>query len=511
MRNIAFAIAASLAFVACAHQTEGVQNGTAVTLRQGALRGVDRDGVHTFLNIPFAAPPVGAMRWRPPGPAPAWNGVRDASKTGPACPQVVRPAIVAGGVAEQQSEDCLQLNVWRPASGDNMPVMVWIHGGAHVVGSGAFPVFDGTELARQGVVVITINYRLGLLGYFAHPSLTAEAGANEPFGNYGLMDQIAALQWVRDNIRVFGGDPDRVTVFGESAGAISVMTLLSMESAKGLFSSAIVQSGVNLLDPRALNEQELVGRKVAEHIGLGSDVAASDLRATPAEVWTEAAGARIGGAINPFIDGRLLREAPWRVFAANREIDVPLLIGANSNEASVLLAMGISPEAALDYAGADLATVRTAYGPALDERELARQLLGDAWFVGPARWLAESASDGAPSYLYHFDYVSAARRARTPGAAHGGEIAYVFKTLPYLESVTGHLEAEDRRFAEGISACWTTFAKTHVPVCPIAPSWPAYDKVEDSAILFAPETRVVTHFRKNQLDLILSRHFEQGR
>lgn len=478
-----------------------------VRTTQGVVAGARSDDVERFLAIPYAASPVGGRRWRPPGPAPRWQGARDASVMGPACPQPVRPAAVAGGVADRQSEDCLQLNLWRPAGARRLPVLVWIHGGAHVIGSGTFPVFDGTALARQGLIVVTINYRLGLLGYFAHPSLTAELPKDAPLGNYGLMDQIAALQWVQKHIADFGGDPRQVTVMGESAGAISTMTLLANPRARGLFARAILQSGIGLLDPATLEQQEAAGIAAAERAGLPKTADADALRVLPAERWVEALGQRSGGAVNPFIDGRLIREPPWSAFQRDAAIDVPMLVGANSNEASVLLAMGVPPAAALRYVGGDMAAARAAYGAGLDEAEMARQVLGDAWFVAPARWLASVTARGAPTYLYHFNYVASGRRAASKGAPHGSEIPYIFGTLDYLKKVVGPASPEDRAFSRGISACWASFAKSGRPDCALVPAWPRYRSDTDELALFAAQSKLAGKYRKAQIDLLLRVHF----
>lgn len=479
-----------------------------VRIAQGTLAGASDAAVERFLDIPFAAAPVGELRWRAPQAPPRWHGVRDAERLGPACPQTVRPALVAGGVADNQSEDCLQLNIWRPKGAKKLPVMVWIHGGAHVIGSGTFPVFDGTAFARQGVILVTINYRLGALGYFAHPALTADAPRGEAIGNYGLMDQLAALRWVKANIAAFGGDPEAVTLFGESAGAIGVTTLLAMPEAKGLFSRAIVQSGIALAEPPALADEEARGAALAARAGAGPSATAADLRALPADSLVRAGEGRSGGAMpGPMRDWLLLREAPWRTLARRETIDVPLLVGANSNEASVILAMGIPPAAAFAYLGPEPAAGRAAYGAGIAEDELARQILGDAWFVAPARWLAERTADGAPSYLYHFSYVTEARRASAKGAAHGSEIPYIFGTLDYFASLAGPVSDEDRRFGAAISACWVAFAKTGAPRCALAADWPRYDPAGDKLALLSPEPAIVPHFRNAQIDHLLAAFF----
>ena len=510
MRRFTFIAAALAWLVPTGAMAQQPTEGPVVNVEQGQLAG-DRDGeLERFHAIPFAVPPVGPLRWRAPQPAPRWTGMRDSSRLGPACPQTIRPAVVAGGVADNQSEDCLQLNIWRPAGARKLPVMVWIHGGAHVIGSGTFPAFYGTALAQQGVIVVTVNYRLGALGYFAHPALTRAAPAGEPTGNYGLMDQLAALRWVQANIAAFGGDPRQVTLFGESAGAIAVSTLLANPQAKGLFARAIVQSGVGLADMKTLADEEARGLAIAARAGADSSATADDLRALPVEALVKAGEVRKpGGLAGPFIDGRLVRESPWRVFARSELIDVPLLVGANSNEASVILAMGVPLEAALLYLGDDPAVGRAAYGAGLADEELARQVLGDAWFVAPARWLAQRSAEGAASYLYHFDYVAEERQARAKGAAHGSEIPYVFGTLDYLASVAGPVSAADRSFSESISACWVAFAKTGAPDCPLAPHWPRYDSASDRAAVFGPQTAIVPQFRKAQLDHLLKVHAQR--
>lgn len=498
------AMMSALAILAnCTHPPSMLR--TEITIAQGRLNGASRNGIERFLNIPFAAAPVADMRWRPPGAAPTRSGVRDATAFGPSCPQPVRPAIVAGGVADRQSEDCLQLNIWRPASATRLPVMVWLHGGAHVIGSGTFPAFDGSQLARDGVIVVTINYRLGALGYFAHPALTAEAAASEtPIGNYGLMDQIAALEWVRANIAAFGGDPARVTVFGESAGAIDIVTLLTIPQAAGLFSSAIVQSGINLFEPNPLAQQEQLGLALASRAGVSVQANAGDLRQISTEALLAASAGRGAGLTNPIIDGNLVRQAPWRAYAEGNATPLPLLIGANSNEASVVFALGVAPETAHEHAGAD-AAANTAYQLAVTDREFARQVLGDAWFVAPARWIAARASSRAPAYLYHFDYTPTAIRNTSPGAAHSAEVPFIFQSLDYLQTLGVPASQEDRNFAHAISACWTSFARMGRPVCALATNWSAYDANTDELTLFGAQSRTVRGFRKPQLDLIMSR------
>ena len=256
-----------------------VQRAATVATSEGGVAGVAAQGVVAYKGLPFAAPPVGDLRWKPPQPPAPRSTALQATEYGAACPQPDREDGGGVGRLPNQSEDCLTLNVWV-ASGTSatarLPVMVWIHGGAHRLGSGIAALYDGTELARQGAIVVTINYRLGLLGYFAHPAITASAKADEPLGNYGVMDQIAALAWVQRNIAAFGGDAANVTVFGESAGAADILYLLTTPRAKGLFAKAIVESGGGLQRPRTLADQEKSGVDYAATIGLTASATLAD-------------------------------------------------------------------------------------------------------------------------------------------------------------------------------------------------------------------------------------------
>jgi len=467
----------------------------------GQLAGASSDGVRSFRNIPFAAPPVGDLRWKPPVKPSGWSGVRDATVYGAACPQPDRTDGGGAGRFDKQSEDCLTLNVWTTASsGQKLPVMVWIHGGAHRLGSGVAPLYDGTELAKQGVVLVTLNYRLGLLGFFAHPAVTADAGPDAMLGNYGLMDQIAALGWVQDNIARFGGDPDNVTVFGESAGAADILYLLSTPAAKGLFDKAVVESGGGTQRPSDLAAQEQQGVKYAAAAGFGADASLADLKGTPATAWIEAQGELQGGlGFGPFIDGRLIREAPWRVFQDGREIDVPLMIGANSNEASVLTTLGV-PSAALAVAmDGKVEDLRAAYGsPA--QQEFLRQAMGDLVFVAPSRWVAAQATDGAPSFLYYFSYLPTVRRGRVPGAGHGTEIPFIFKSWGGTP-IERFLSDEDKAMATRMSACWVAFAKNGDP-CGDLMDWPAYDAARDQLLEFGETVGVRKPPHAAALDLM---------
>ena len=504
MPKLKFALAALLMPIlcqGCVSRADPVSP-TNVTVQTGALSGTIENGIVSFKNIPFAAPPVGELRWKPPLAPASWSGVRDATEFGAACPQPARPRRPRSPVLANQSEDCLSLNIWAPEHADNAPVMVWIHGGAHRLGSGALPYYDGTAFAEEGIVLVTLNYRLGLLGYFAHPALTAEAGPDDALGNYGLMDQIAALKWVQGNIAAFGGDPSNVTVFGESAGGASTIYLLTTPAAHGLFQKAIVQSGGGFQQPDTLAQQEQKGVEDAATAGLDANTSANDLRALGSDDILEMAGPLDGLGFGTFIDGKLVSEPPSQVFAEGRAADVPLMVGANSNEASVMRALGVNNRAVAAAAGGRLDELKVAYdADAIGEEEFVRRLMGDYSFVAPARWVAGQTASGAPSYLYHFDYVLKRRRNREPGASHGSEIPFVFKTLTDIPLVGRFATDEDRTMSEILSACWTSFARTSAPDCGPHLAWPAYS-AEDTLMLFDADPGTVSDYRSAQMGIV---------
>jgi para-nitrobenzyl esterase len=476
-----------------------------VHTRQGDISGVTTDSVVAYKGIPFAAPPVGDLRWRAPQPPASWTSVHKASDYGAACPQPDRDDGAGGGRASKQSEDCLTLNVWSPQAAKNAPVMVWIHGGAHRLGSGTFAIYDGTELARQGVVLVTINYRLGLLGYFAHPAISAANPRDEALGNYGLMDQQAALRWVQENIAAFGGDPSNVTVFGESAGGASVIYLLASPKSKGLFAKAIVESGGGTQRPKNLAATEQAGLAYANGIGLTDKASAAELRARPAADWLKAQGELQGGlGFGEFIDGKLVTESPFDAFRLGHALDVPTIIGANSNEASVLATLGVKPAAVVLLLGQRLPEVRKLYGD-LEQQEFIRQVMGDAVFVAQARWVAQQTAGGQPTWLYHFSYVAAARRANVPGANHGSEIPYIFQTWQNTPVLARLMGADDKAMSKMISACWVAFAKSGKPACDGAPTWPAYDKTKDELLEFGVKTQVRKEPRAPAFDIMVER------
>jgi len=465
-----------------------------VATREGPVVGRAVGAIHVFKGIPYAGSAAGARRWAPPAPAPRRSGALDAGDYGPTCIQAVRPdgALTAGG-GRPQSEDCLSLNVWAPRGARRAPVMVWIHGGAHRFGSGANPVYDGGAFARDGVVLVTFNYRLGAFGYFAHPALTRAANADDPLGSYGLMDQMAALAWVRANIAAFGGDPANVTVFGESAGGASILALLATPSAKGLFDKAVVQSGGGWQAAGSLADEERKGAQLATAGGLaGPEATVEQLRALPPEKLLVRGGA--AGSVGPFADGRLVKESPAQSFAAGRALDVPLVIGSNSFEASLRRAFPIPTPVLLGRLSPEQ---RTLYDRLGSDEAGAQAAYTDVTMGAPARWIAARASGGAPAYLYHFSYVPTAQRATSQGASHAAEIPYVFETGSKLVRVVSE---DDRAMERRMHACWVAFAKTGRPSCPGAPAWPAYEPADDRLMEFGVETAARKGFRKAFLD-----------
>jgi para-nitrobenzyl esterase len=473
---------------------------------QGDVTGVTTGQVDSFKGIPFAAPPVGDLRWRPPGPAPAWSGVRTADAFGPICMQSHRGFFAQAAM----SEDCLTLNVWRPAGakpGARLPVMVWIYGGAFIQGASATPFYDGAHFAERGVVLVSFNYRLGRFGFFAHPALDRGEG---PVANYGLMDQIAALKWVRRNIAAFGGDAKNVTVFGESAGAISVNYLMVSPAAHGLFDRAIAESGFGRSTPRPLEAAEGFGQSFAEANGVKGDdaTAATALRALSAETLNAPVSGLSDPSIpSPILDGKILTQGIDQGFAKGEEAHVPYLEGGNSYEASLFPAIANAPAPVLARAG-DPAKVAALYGgqPA---PEIARELLTDVMITEPDRELArQMARQGVAAYVYHFSYVPAAVRATSFGAAHGSEIPYVFDNLPQQPFNYGGRDIpaatpDDQKVSDAMHAYWVAFAKTGDPSAAGGPAWPRYTLDGDQLLEFGADgVNVRSGFEKDRLDLL---------
>lgn len=463
-----------------------------VDVGEGTLVGRVADGVASFKAIPYAAPPVGPLRWRPPRPAEPWRGERDAGRIGAICIQP--PSSGDPGVGPlPMSEDCLTLNVWTPEGrgAEQLPVMVWIHGGGLNNGSGTAALYDGARLAKRGVVLVTVNYRLGRLGFFGHPALTAEAGGEDIVGNYGLADVIASLKWVRDNIAAFGGGAGNVTVFGESAGGAMVTRLMISAPARGLFHRAVVQSGLGrdqgtatlqTLDGTPSLEDRGVAFAVAA--GLPNDASVEQLRALPAERLLTPTPSFYGGdllVLDGSDGGGLIGADVAPAFAAGLEAPVPLLIGTNSAEFWRIKPSDLGPHDAID----DAMTVdeRAAFLDAYDGQDgYDADVLSDLVFNEPARHLARlHAANGHPTYLYRFDVSPESNPEPGGGAAHASERPYVFDNLHTVGRPMGE---RDARAAAVMADYWTTFAARGDPNGPGRPAWPAFGAERDRLLEF---------------------------
>ncbi len=508
-------LAVFAAVLACAAGVNAEPAGVSVKTSLGPVKGaVDAGGVMSFKGIPFAQPPVGPLRWTPAAPAKAWTGERDATAFGPGCLQrtklSTRETASSGAAPEKTSEDCLTLNVWTPAHGIKpLPVMVWIHGGGHTAGASSLTFYDGSSFARDGVILVSVNYRLGLLGYFAHPALTKAAATNAPLGSYGTTDQLQALRWVQKNIAAFGGDPKNVTVFGESAGAQSTLTLLATPAAKGLFARAIVQSAYIAGGFPSLGEAEATGAGVATAVGLpGAAATLEQLRNVPGDALIAAQEKLPSG---PVVDGRLLPVRPAKAIGRGDILHVPLMIGTNSDEGS--LVAGRDPASVLAEGSPDLvAFARATYGaPASKDAVLARNLWRDVTFTAPTRWVARKASATQKVWLYHYDYTPERLRGVWAGVPHGYEVPFVFDSLGKVPQFSGLLTAADKASIATTHSCWVSFAKTGVPVCDGAPAWPAYSPSEDQVMDFGVADKILTHRDAPILDAVEKKLVADGK
>ncbi|MBA4800509.1 MAG: carboxylesterase family protein [Euryhalocaulis sp.] len=459
-----------------------------VATAQGRVEGVQKDGLTVFKNIPYAAAPVGPLRWRAPQAAPSWEGVRDASAFGPSCIQpAIPPTSIYYDPPQSASEDCLSLNVWAPEDAENAPVIVWIHGGSLRIGGAAEPLYDGAELASRGIVLVSINYRLGVLGWLAHPGLSAES-PNAASGNYGLLDQIAALRWVQENAAAFGGDADNVTIMGESAGALSVTYLMSSPLARGLFHKAIAQSPNIRAVPdltrsaHGLPSAEAIGAKLAA--GLGHP-GVEDLRAMDAQTLTDAA-ARKRFPSQGTIDGWSLPRQVIEAFEDEAQARTPLLAGFNSGELrSQRIFLPPEPEDAAAYEAAircgygDLANAFLDLYPASDIGQSMLDTLRDAiygWAV--ERMIREQSSDGLPAYLYIFDHCYPAARARDLCAFHASELPFVFGKTGNEAAFPPNWPVPEGDGEAALSSAmmdyWASFARTGTPESRNSPHWRPY-------------------------------------
>lgn len=466
-------------------------------------------GVRLFRGIPYAAPPVGTLRWRPPQPVVPWQGVKRADDFSPACMQL--PTDTEGNAWREGhvpvSEDCLYLNVWTPArsAADRLPVMVWIHGGGNTRGAASENQYDGAYLAKKGVVFVSLNYRMNVFGFLAHPELTQES-EHRASGNYALLDQIAALQWVQRNIARFGGDPASVTIFGHSAGASNVVSLVASPLAKGLFRRALALSGTSLAVRTTLAEAEKAGVTFGQTLGATTLAA---LRARSAADVLTAKRPQMG----PNVDGWVLPREVYSIFAAGQQAGVPLVVGTVADDAP---GAGTAPTAAAAQANA-----RDTYGdradrylklyPATNDAEAARSAhaFRTNSALANARLLARlhSQTAHAPVYWYYFTHVSpipagevwGGRPAPSWGAYHGSELVYVFNAFPFQD---WPWRPVDLKLGETVSSMWVTFARTGSPNGSGLPAWPAFDAKSDVLMNFADAPKAQPAPHKAQIDFI---------
>lgn len=474
-----------------AAQGAGASTPAPVRTQSGSVQGVPEGDVLAFKGIAFAKPPVGDLRWRAPqAPAP-WKGVRRADRYGPDCMQIPYKADAAP-LGVKPSEDCLYLNVWTPAepSSEKRPVMVWIYGGGFVNGGSSPPVYAGTKFAESGIVFVSFNYRLGRFGFFAHPALTREANG-APHGNYAILDQIAALEWVKANIAAFGGDPGNVTIFGESAGGMSVHALATTPLAKGLFHKAIVLSGGgrDLMGPlRTAAEAEATGLEFARGKGVtGTDGASlKALRALPAESVMD--GLNLMSLFSTtnftalFADGAVVRTSVDNAYENGDGAPVPMIIGANSADGFFF---GGSIDEAYAPLGPARANAEKVYDPRgkRDAMQIGVAVSADLLFLEPARHVTRIISrKGRPVYTYRFGYVPDYLRTAQPGAFHASELPFVFDTV---EARHGEKTSEgDRAAARLIHDYWVNFAKSGIPSSTGGGAWSPYDPAADNIMIF---------------------------
>ena len=543
-KNLTLAILLSINLVGCTEKEAGMsaemnkERVNQVSTEHGMLEGAWSQAdasIGVFRGIPYAQPPVGDLRWRAPQDLTSWTGVRQATTFGAACWQSYSDDAFVWSRGEfLRSEDCLHLNIWQPEKADaTAPVMVWFHGGAHTGGFAHVELFDGTELARQGVLVVTVNYRLGPWGFLAHPALAEESEHNST-GNYGLMDKIAALKWVQKNIQGFGGNPDNVTLFGQSAGSSSVCALMASPLASGLFDKAIGQSAACLVkEKRDANGQQR-GARLAQlalsELGAQdseSQVTAKQLRsidnqsllsAMENSPWSE--GSRI------VVDGWVLPEAPVDVFNANQQAKVPLLVGSLANEGHELLPLNNAlTEAELDQYLSKTFVDSAPKLKALYAEDLAispgmalREILTDAFMAMSMRsWAQYNHNADQPTYLYYMDYVPPAYQIylfddpnlnlpggpRSTGAYHSGDLAYVFNNV----GKTGDFWLEeDFAMARAMSGYWTNFAKTGNPNGANMPNWARYEPQNHNTQLLSNPIKTIAGAKREKLDLLAQRY-----
>lgn len=482
-----------------------------IQVEGGRLKGVQQDGIWKYLGIPYAAPPVGDLRWKGPVPVEPWDGVRVCDSFGPPCPQPKSPLFTVSDT----DEDCLYLNVWSPAKSpdEKLPVMVWLHGGGFNTGAGSQPLYDGTNLAQKGVVLVTVNYRLGILGYLCHPLLAMES-PNRVSGNYGLLDMIAALKWVAGNIDKLGGDPECVTVFGQSSGAISILELMVSPLAKGLFQRAISESG-SFYDSypmhrgNTLPEAEMRGSYFTSRTGYddAEDVLAA-LRAVPPDELIKMAQM----PFHPVVDGWVIPVPPSAIFASGRQQKVPLLIGTNTDEGTLFVFEKVStaqdPQAAYENYVKSVykENAETALSVfAVEEGNVLRamnDMFTQMGFAAGARYAALCQSkDIKDVYLYRFSRKPSYPMLPLLGTCHGIELPYVFGNFTDWFSNIG-TSPDDLALKDTMMSYWTNFARNGNPNGDGLPGWPAYTAGENRHQELDSEVTTGVDLYKNSNELV---------
>lgn len=502
----AITIAGCTALAGCASMPTPRSLDQPVATDRGLVSGTGTT-VRSFKGIPYAKAPVGALRWRAPQPAEAWSGVRDGSRFGADCMQPAEyPELRGAGM----SEDCLTVNVWTPAqtTAERLPVMVWIYGGGFTYGSGSHPSYDGEALARRGIVVVTLNYRMGLFGFMAHPQLSAESTTRSS-GNYALQDQIAALQWVQRNIGAFGGDAGRVTVAGQSAGALCISALMTSDRAKGLFQQAILQS-VGVMRPMAsLKEAEQFGAKAGEDIGQLRKMNAAGLVNRLKEIGPRGFNVTDTRAIGVIVDGDLIRKDDGKAIAQGEYARMPMIVGSNANEGggtarhhAVKTAAQFRHYLAQNFKGADAAAA-SAYQVQSDadvQQTLADLVSDTQYLYGTREMLGVAARREPRIYRYVF---AQHRNGAAAAPIHGDELQYPFDNLAALHR--GRLrpsDAVDARTATEMANAWARFVKSSDPNGGSLPSWPRYTPERGEYLEFGKELRAGAFGPSPRLDFI---------
>ena len=532
MKKLVALFLAAITFGVCAAERPVVKVDT------GSLQGTIEYGMQVFKNIPYAAAPVGDLRWRPPQPALSWSGMRDASKFGESCPQQYIKNL-SDGLGLPGSEDCLKLNVYGPVKpGKNLPVMVWIHGGGLIVDGARDPQFTPINLIKNGVIVVTVDYRLGSLGFFATKELIEEAKAKgEPVGNYGTMDQIASLKWVKKNIQAFGGDPNNVTIFGQSAGGRSVTWLMVSDAAKGLFHKAIAQSAQQsplrgMTEKRfGLTPEVDIGAKYMSSLGAKS---LAELRKLPVQKLVLDGSAYYAGEFGgPFVDGQIIKGDPIPLFAAGKQAKVPFMIGTNSFDSDFMLPGEPSLEVFTKKIHEDPKIIEKLYADVKDKCILNSFVIQDLMYRASTKLLANSMNGVAPGYAYYYDYLTQNIRASLPGAPHTYEIPYVFGSLALVpqapkQALTGVNQCariekdvaefkkthawpkdwfpivdknspQDQAMSERLSSSWAAFARTGNPNVSGQANWPIYNLNADVMRNFSPGSETITGLLKDRV------------